>query len=165
MPRSDRRDDREVPLPERSGSVQHPTAPTTGGESSLGDLFKRLTDDTSELIRQEMTLARTEMREASATLASDAAKVGVAAGLALAGVLALGAFAVVGLGSLFGGNYWLAALIVGVVLLAVGGSMARSAVNDIKQRGLKPQQTVATLREDASWAKQEGRELKRELTK
>jgi uncharacterized membrane protein YqjE len=138
---------------------------TGEAEASLGELFKRLTTDTSELIRQEMTLVKAEMREASATLGRDAAKIGVAAGFALAGVLALATFVVVGLGSLFGGNYWLAALIVGVVLLAVGGYLVRSAVSDIKQRGLKPQETVATLREDASWAKQEGRELKREMTK
>src|SRR3712207_1968281 len=111
-----------------------------------------------------MSLAKVEMREAGATLASGATKIGIAVGFALAGVLALAAFAVVGLGDLFE-NYWLAALIVGVALLAVGGYLARNAVNDIKQHGLKPQETMQTLRDDASWAKQEGRELKRELTR
>jgi uncharacterized membrane protein YqjE len=154
------RDDREVRL--RGDAI--PAEPAATGEPSLGELFKSLSSDTSELIRHEMDLAKVEMREAGATLARDAAKIGIAVGLALAGVLALGAFAIVGLGDLFN-NYWVAALIVGVLFLAIGGYLAKNAINDVKERGLKPQKTVETLREDASWVKQEGRELKRELTR
>jgi uncharacterized membrane protein YqjE len=156
------RDDREIGLQHRGDAVAPQTTPAA--EQSLGELFKRLTTETSELIRQEVDLAKVEMREAGATLARDATKIGVAVGLALAGVLGLGAFAIVGLGDLFN-NYWLAALIVGVLFLAVGGYLARNAIDDVKRRGLKPQKTVETLREDASWVKQEGRELKRDLTR
>jgi hypothetical protein len=160
MPRNDR-NEREIRIQQRGDSA---ATQSTTSESSLGELFKRLTADTSELIRQEMSLAKAEMRDTAATLGRDATKIGIATGFALAGVLALAAFAVVGLGDLFN-NYWLAALIVGVVLLAVGGYLARNAIADVKRRGLTPQQTVQTLRDDASWAKQEGRELKRELTR
>jgi hypothetical protein len=51
------------------------------------------------------------------------------------------------------------------MLLGVGGYLARSAIDGIKRRGVKPEKTVQTLRDDASWAKEEGRELKRELTR
>jgi len=156
------RKDREVQLPNRGEGV--PPQATTDGEPSLGELFKRLSSDTAELMRHEIALAKVEMREASATIARDATKIGIAVGLGLVGVLALGAFAIVGLGALFG-NYWLAALLVGVLFLAVAAYLAKNAINDVKQRGLKPQNTVETLREDASWVKQEGRELKRELTR
>jgi uncharacterized membrane protein YqjE len=135
-----------------------------GGEPSLGDLLKRLTTDTGELVRQEVGLAKAEMREVGATVARDGAKIGIAAGLALAGTLALTAFAIIALGDLLD-NYWLAALIVGVVMLAIGGLLVRSAVNDVKRRGLAPTQTVDTLREDAEWAKQEARQVKKELTR
>ncbi|MFL5576555.1 MAG: phage holin family protein [Gemmatimonadaceae bacterium] len=135
-----------------------------GAEPSLGELFRRLTTDTGELVRQEVSLAKVEIRETGATLARDGTKVGIALGLALAGVLALVAFLIVALGDLFD-NYWLAALLVGVVFLAVGAILTRSAVNDIKRRGLAPDQTVGTLREDAAWAKEEAREVKRELTR
>jgi uncharacterized membrane protein YqjE len=155
------RDEREVRLHHRGEGVAPETIPAS--EPSLGELFKRLTTDTTELIRHEMDLAKVEVREAAATLARDAAKLGVAVALGLAGVLALGAFAIVGLGDLFN-SYWVAALIVGLALLAIGRSLANKAIDDVKRRGLKPQNTVETLREDASWVKQEGRELKRELT-
>ena len=155
------RDEVEVPLEHRGGSVL-PQA-TVGAESSLGELFKSLGTDTGELIRQEASLAKAEIRQAGATLARDGTKIGIALGLALAGVLALAAFLIIVLGDLFD-NYWLGALIVGVVLLMIGGVLARNAVSDIKRRGVKPEETIETVREDAAWAKHEARELKRELT-
>ena len=132
-------------------------------EPSLGELFRRLTTDTSDLVRQEILLAKTELRQTTSAVARDSAKVGVAAGLALAGALTLTAFLVVGLGDLLN-NYWLSSLIVGLVLLAIGAVLARGALHDLKT-GLAPEQTIATLREDAAWAKGETREVKRELTR
>ena len=135
-----------------------------GAGPSLGELVKQLSADTGQLVRQEVALAKTELREAGATLARDGAKIGMAVGLALAGLLALTAFLIVALGDALD-NYWLSALIVGAVFLGVGAVLAKSAVNDVKRRGVMPQETVATLREDAAWAKQESREFKRELTR
>jgi uncharacterized membrane protein YqjE len=152
------REDREIRL---RGDITPDPATT---EPSLGELFKRLTTDTTELIRAEAALAKVEMREVGAQLGQDVSKIGIATGLALIGAFALAACAIIGLGDLFD-NYAAAALLVGVILLAVGGFMARKAMDDIKRRGLKPQKTVQTLRDDASWAKEEARELKSELTR
>lgn len=135
----------------------------SGSETSLGELLKRLSTDTAELVKQEANLAKAELTASAGVLADDAMKVGVAAGLALAGVLALTAFLVVGLGALLN-NYWLSSLIVGVVVLAIGGMMAKNAISDVKRRSLKPKQTVATLRADASWAEQQVSEFKRDVT-
>jgi len=142
-----------------SGDGERPAA-----DASLGELFRRLTTDTSDLVRQEMALAKAEMREVGATAAKDGAKLGVAAGLALAGVLTVTAFLVILLGDALN-NYWLGALIVGLVLLGIGAVLGRSAMSDISQRGLMPKQTAETLREDAAWAKSEVREVKRGLTR
>jgi uncharacterized membrane protein YqjE len=137
---------------------------TTGAEPSLGELFARLSSDTGELVRQEISLARAEMKQMGSTLARDSAKVGTALVLALAGTLAITTFLVIVLGHLFD-SYWVSALVVGVVFLAIGGVMARNAMRDIKQRGVTPTQTASTLRDDALWAKQEAREVKREITR
>ena len=134
-----------------------------GGEPSLGELLRRLSNDTGELVRQEMLLAKAEVRRTGATLARDGARFGIAVGFALAGTLALGAFAVLALGQLLG-NYWLAALVVGVVLLAAGFFLGNAALADVKRRAIGAPQTVDTLREDAAWARQELREVRRELT-
>lgn len=152
------REDREIRI---RGDI--PVEPATT-EPSLGELFKRLTTDTTELIRAEMTLAKVEMREIGANAGRDASKIGMATGLALIGALALATFVIIGLGDLID-SYAFAALLVGGVLFAVGGYLARSAIDDIKRRGLKPEKTMQTLRDDASWAKEEARELKREVTR
>ena len=143
---------------------EQPGASAPRAEPSLGELFTRLTTDTGALVRQEVALARAEMRQVGSTLARDGTRIGIALGLALAGALALTAFLVVALGDLLN-NYWLGALIVGVVLLGIGGFLAKSAIEDVKRRGLVPEQTLDTLREDAAWAKQEAGAVKRELTR
>ncbi|MBC7791420.1 MAG: phage holin family protein [Anaerolineae bacterium] len=138
--------------------------PRTETEHSLGDLFKRLSVDAAELLRQEADLAKVEIRETGATLARDAAKLSVAFAMGLAGVLSFAAFLVVALGDLLD-NYWLGALVVAVAFLGTSGVLLKSALNDIKRRGLKPQETIGTLREDVDWARSEVKELKRELTR
>ena len=158
-----RQDDREVRSESSRGDVVRP-ATTAPRDASLGELFKQLSNDTGELIRQEAALAKTEMREVGTTLARDATKLGVAAGLGLIGALALATFAIIALGDLFGDSYWLSALIVGLIALGVAFGLGRNAVRDVKERGLKPQQTLATLREDSDWASQQARELKHDLT-
>ncbi len=137
---------------------------TAGAEPSLGDLLKQLTTDTGDLVRQEVALARAEIRQVGGTLARDGTRIGIALGLALAGALALTAFLVIAIGDLLN-NYWLGALVVGLVLVAIGAVLAKSALADIKKRGITPEQTVASLKENAAWAKQETREVKRELTR
>ncbi len=133
-------------------------------DASLGDLIRQLTSDTATLVRSEVELAKTEMRELATTITTDLTKIGAGALLALAGLFALTAFLILGLGLLLA-SYWLAALIVGVLLSGVGLFMAKKAVDDIKERGLTPRQTTQSLKEDAAWAKHESREFKRELTK
>jgi uncharacterized membrane protein YqjE len=133
-------------------------------DASLGELFRRLTSDTTELLRAEVELAKAEARETGTRLAKDAARVGVAAAMALVGTLALSAFLVIALGHLLGERFWLSSLIVGVVAAGIGYALLQSALRDIRERGITPKQTLDSLRENAQWAKEEAREVKRELT-
>lgn len=151
--------DREVP-------IQSAATPRTERESepSFGDLVSRLTTQTSTLVRNEIALAKVELRETGATLARDAARAGTGLVLAWAGVLSLTAALIMGLGHLLN-NVWLAALIVGAVYVIVGGLLARSAMADVRRHGLAPKQTLETLRDDTAWAKAQvksvGDDLKR----
>lgn len=156
-----RPDDIEVPYDQSGDSM---LSRANRAETPLGELFKRLTSDTGELIRQEATLAKAEIRETGSALVGDARDIGIAAGLAIAGALALVAFLVIGLGNLLDDRYWLSSLIVGAVALGIGMVMVKRATNDIKQRGLTPKQTMDTLREDKAWASQQARELSHDLT-
>jgi uncharacterized membrane protein YqjE len=134
----------------------------TDARGSIGELFKRLTGDATHLIQQEVALAKIELREAGARLTRDATRIGIAVGLALPGLFALTAFLVLGLGDLID-NYWLAALIVGALFVAIGGVLTGNAVSDIRRRGLTPEATMETVREDTAWAKREMREFKQNV--
>lgn len=151
----------EIRLEERDGPVRG--AGADGGEPSIGELFSQLANDATLLVRQEVALAKTELREAGSTLAQDGAKIGIAVGLGLLGAIAATLFLILALGDLFD-NYWLSALLVSVLFLGTAAYLGKNAIDDIKRRGIKPDQTIQTLREDADWAKREVRDVKRDLS-
>ena len=131
-------------------------------EEPISDLLKRFSQDASTLVRQEITLAKLELRESIKGLAKDAGKLGAAAGLGLFGGFALLAFLIIGLGDLIN-NYWLSALIVAVLLLGAAAILAKGALDHMKTNRLAPQETVQTLKEDQRWARREVQEFKQSL--
>jgi hypothetical protein len=130
-------------------------------EPPIGELFRQLSDDATRLIRQEVALGKVELKQTGRALAKDATKIGIALGMGLMGAMAALAFLIIGLGALLG-NYWLSALIIAVVLLGIGGFLARNAAEDVRSRDLKPTETIRTLQADAEWAKREAAAVKRE---
>ena len=141
-----------------------PTRDTAGRERSLGELFRDLSTETSDLVSKEIALVKAEARQTGATLARDGAKIGIASGLAFAGVLALTAFLIAGLGDLLGGKYWLSALIIGVLFLAIGMGLVKNATGDMKRRGQSIKHTADTVKDTGAWAKEEARQVKQEIT-
>lgn len=118
---------------------------------SLGDLVSELTGDLSKLMRQELELAKAEIRQ-EASKAGKATGMLAAAGfagylttvlLSLALVFALGAVMPLGWAALIVAAIW---GITGAVLYTTGRTRLR-AVNP------KPERTVDTLKENAEWAK------------
>jgi len=139
-------------------------APPDGGEGrSLGSLFRDLSADASVLIRQEVALARTEMRRNVGALAGDVGSMAVWGVVAALGGLVMVAFLVAGLGDLLD-NYWLAALIVGLLFVAVGAFMALRALRHLRTVRMAPAETVATLRDTQAWAQGEAAELRAALS-
>ena len=131
-------------------------------EEPVSVLLKRIGQDASTLVRQEIALAKLEVRESVKGLAKDAGKLGTAAGLGLFGGFALLAFVIIGLGDLIN-NYWLSALLVAVLLLGAAAVMAKGALDHMKKNSLKPEETVQTLIEDRRWAKREAQEFKQSM--
>lgn len=131
-------------------------------EPALGPLFNQLARDSSDLIRQEIALAKTELRQSVRQTANGAVKLGIAAALAAVGGLVLTTFVILLLGQLLD-NYWVAALIVGVVLTLTGVLLALAGMRRLKEVDMAPQETIETLKEDRAWAQAEVQDLKREL--
>jgi len=128
--------------------------------SSTADLVKQLTEQTSELVRKELELAKTELTEKARTAGKGA---GLLGGAGVAGLLALGAFTacvILLLAEVMAD--WLAALIVTVVYAAVGGALALNGRDRVKE-GLPaaPEQTVESVKEDVQWAKKRATSARR----
>jgi uncharacterized membrane protein YqjE len=138
-------------------------APPPQTDASLGELFRQLATDSSTLIRQEMALARAEMRENVKSAARGVTAIAIGGVLATVGLLTLTAFLVILLGQALA-NYWLAALLVGAALLVVGGILVYSNLIALSGEELKPEHTIDSLKEDKEWLQQEIRDAKREMT-
>ena len=131
-----------------TGSNNPPVHRDVGSES-VGSLLSNVTSDLSTLMRQELELAKTELKQE----AKDAGKAGAmfgGAGVAGWMVLLFGSAALMwGLGNVMDMG-WAALIVTGiwlviaVVLFVAGRSRARQ-VNPV------PEQTVQSLKEDKEW--------------
>ncbi len=119
---------------------------------SFGELLGELANNSAALVRDEIELAKQEMREKVSVLRSGAVTIAVGGLLGFVALLTLAAAAVAGLAHVM--DTALAALVVGVGLAAVGGSIAFIGIGRLKRTSLKPQQTIETLEEDKEWLKQ-----------
>jgi uncharacterized membrane protein YqjE len=129
------------------------TVDGVGPEPSLGELISSLSEDFSTLVRKEIKLAKVETQESIAH-ASRSVTMMVAGGLiAYAGLIVL----LLGLAVLVGqaiNSYWLAGLLVGVVVIGVGAILLSSGRASLKQVTVTPEQTIETLKEDARFVKE-----------
>jgi hypothetical protein len=64
------------------------------------------------------------------------------------------AFALVwGLAELLDIGQWLSALIVGAIIAGIGYFLVQRGLSALKRINFTPQETIATLKEDTQWAK------------
>jgi uncharacterized membrane protein YqjE len=128
--------------------------------SSTGELVKQLSEQTSQLIRKEMELAKAELTEKGKTAGKGAGFLG---GAGVAGLLALGsltAFLVLLLSEAM--DAWVAALIVTVIWGAVAGVLAITGRDQVREATPPaPEETVESVKEDVQWAKTRARSARR----
>ncbi len=122
-------------------------------ERSLGELFSDLASETSNLVKQEVSLAQTEMTMKAIKVGKNIGFLVVGGAVGYAALLSFIAALIIGLGRLLDNNYWLAALIVGVVVAIAAVVLILSAISALKNTQLTPTQTVETIKEDAQWLK------------
>jgi hypothetical protein len=120
-------------------------------ENSVGQLIGNISDDLTQLFRQEVELAKAEVKQ-------EAAKAGKAAGMlggaGFAGYLAvvLLSFALVfGLANVMDAGW--AALIVAAIWGVIGAVLYLNGRKKLKEVDPMPHRTVDTIKEDAQWLK------------
>jgi xanthine/uracil permease len=126
---------------------------TQRDERSLGELFAELSRQTSDLVRQEVNLAKAEMTQKARDMSKDASYIGAGGALAYAGLLVLLAALVLLLDIWI--PMWVSALVVGIVVAAIGGLLIMRGRDGLRKTTVTPQQTVDTLKEDVRWAKEQ----------
>jgi uncharacterized membrane protein YqjE len=120
-------------------------------EQSMGELLKKLTRETTLLVRQEIDLAKTELAERAVVAGSGAAMFGIGTVLALGAFGAITACFILALALVI--PAWAAALVVAIVYGAVAGIMALGGKKQIERAVPPAPQTVETLKENVEWAK------------
>jgi uncharacterized membrane protein YqjE len=121
-------------------------------ERPTSDLLKQLSDQTTALVRQEIELAKLELREKGKKAGTGAGLFGGAGVLGLYAVGALTATIILALATVLPG--WLAALIVTVVYAAIAGVLALRGRSQVQEAApLVPEQAVDTTKEDVRWVK------------
>jgi hypothetical protein len=121
-------------------------------EQSVAELSRRLTDQTTRLVREEVELAKAE-------LAAKGKRAGIGAGMfggaGLVGLYAVGALTaavILALSTAVAG--WLAALIVAVIYAAVAGVLALRGKAQVQSATPPvPEQAVESVKEDVEWTK------------
>jgi uncharacterized membrane protein YqjE len=121
-------------------------------DQTFGELFKQLSEQTSTLVRQEVELARTELKEKGRNAGAGAGLMGAGGLLGLGAFGALTAMFIVVLANWV--DTWLACLIVtavygiaAAILLMAGKRRVQAAAPPM------PEQTIETLKEDVQWAR------------
>lgn len=121
---------------------------------SVMDLFSTLVDQMSFLFRKEVELAKAEVSQKASRIGGGVAK------MAIGGVLMIPALVIL----LEAAVAWLAvaglepqwgALIVGLVVAAIGGILLYTGLNAAKAANLAPRRTVHQLQRDVAVAKEQ----------
>jgi xanthine/uracil permease len=127
--------------------------------NSIPGLLRELRDETTTLLRQEVALAKSEMKENVSRMGSHAIQIAVGGFVAYAGIIVL----LIGIGHLLGAlliragmdeqvAQWLAPSIVGLIVAIIGWVMLSKAKNSLANDDLAPKQTIDSLRENKEWA-------------
>src|SRR4051812_7824725 len=129
------------------------TSPGSGGRPSMGELFSRLSEQTSRLVRSEIELAKAELSRKAKAGATGA---GLLAGAALFGFFAFGVLittVILALSLVL--DPWLAALIVAVVLLLIAGVLALIGKRTL-DKGVPPtpERTAENVKQDVHAVKE-----------
>jgi len=120
-------------------------------DRSIKEIVDVLRPQVQELVAKQAELARTELMPVAKRAGLAAGLLGAAAVfmllflvfLSLTGVYLLNLFL----------PLWVAALIVSVILLVVGGILAAAGASILRRLDPKPHKTIATLQQNVNWLK------------
>ncbi|MFG3660706.1 phage holin family protein [Streptomyces sp. NPDC047706] len=127
--------------------------PTTEEHHSVGELVGQATEQLSQLVRQEVSLAKEELAAKGRRAGRGGGLLGAAGAIAYAGLLALAATAIAALSLTL--PVWAAALIVTAVLFALAGLLAATGRAQLRRAAPPtPEETLGSVRADVEEIKE-----------
>ena len=129
----------------------------TDPDIGIPDLVRSLGEDSKRLVRDEMRLAKLEMRESMRDAAKGAMWMGIAFGVGVVALVALTVLLTAVIGRIFGGNYWAGALITGAIELAVALVLIKKGVGSFAGADYTLEETREEAKKTARWVSSEVR--------
>lgn len=126
-------------------------------DTSLPELVSRLTDQSSTLFRQELQLAKTELRTEIRKAGRVGGMFGAAAVTGFLAILLLSFALAWALGDLDPLNPALGFLIVGVIYAVIAGVLGMQGKNKAEDIDTSLPETTESIKEDVQWAKNQPR--------
>jgi MFS family permease len=128
-------------------------------DHSLADLARQVSDQTTDLVRHEVELAKAELRVKGKRAGVGAGMFGGAGAFGFYALGALTAAAIAGIAEAL--PVWAAALIVAALYGAVAGILALRGKKKVQQATPPlPEQTVESVKEDVRYTKQRAQEAR-----
>jgi hypothetical protein len=137
-----------------TGAMSHTMGPGTQPEETLGALFANASRDLSALLRNEVELAKAEIRQDVQQGAKAGAMFGAAAFLGVLALILLSIALAQGLVAL-GVVSWLAFLIVAVLFLVIAGLLGLVGKKAVSKVG-PPERTIRTSKQTVAVLKRRG---------
>jgi uncharacterized membrane protein YqjE len=123
-------------------------------DDSIGELVGRVASDVGALIASEIELAKVELREEAKQAGRAAAMLGAGAAVAWFAATLLSFAAAWGLAELLDSPA-LGFLIIGVIYTVAAAVLFVQGRNRVRAVNLVPENTIATIKEDIEWLKQQ----------
>jgi uncharacterized membrane protein YqjE len=129
------------------------------GANNVGSMIGGIIEDLQGIVRGEVQLAKTELKE-------EAGQMGKGAGMAGAGVF----FGLIGFIFLMLGvtyllnkwmQMWIAAGLVGLILVIIAAILVMNGKKQISDASLAPQKTIDSVKEDKEWASRQMNSVKK----
>ena len=130
-----------------------PAQTAQGAErKSFRELLSQLSSDSAALLRDEMELAKQEMREKLRAFQTGLVSIVIGAIVLHISLIALIAAAVIKLAESVG--MAASALLIGAGLAIAGGIAAAAGIRRLKKTNFKPEKTIQTFQEGKEWLKE-----------
>jgi uncharacterized membrane protein YqjE len=126
-----------------------PAGESTQGQG-LGSIVTGIVEDLQNIVRGEVQLAKTELKEEATQMGRGAGMIGAGVFVGLVGFIFLMLAATYLLDEWM--EDWIAAGIVSLALIVIAAILATAGRNQVQSADLKPDKTIQSVKEDKEWA-------------